>query len=547
MTSDWRLRATSVGAQGQTTPVNIAGEDFAIPVISEQQLFQQGVSSQPSPSVPFTPQQNLQAVGLNVTTPTPQATPSWRERAKPVSEQGSYAYSPQKELTPAQEFQNESPYLRTAGRGVRNVAAGAASLVDTALLLPKTAALGGALLTGNETLEKIGMTPTVRDMTLSGIDKLTGDKLKPTGAIDTVGDFLSEMTVPTSIAGKVSQGGKAPGVMDATRLLLNPTGAVEAKVKQALPAPEVLSKAPKVGFKEVRKEASRAYKEASTTGGVVKAEGADDFIQRMFKAAKPENERVERAFKDGPVSDLLESLQKEYTGKSMTLDDIEALDQKLGKEASRYFSKIDGAKPEYGQIKAVQGALRDAVEASIENPNLIDGSTEGFDAYKRGVMLYAKSKRLEEVDDVVKKALGQQQPARALRRGFNRIRNSKGYSRYSQEEQNIIDTIANEDLSDDAIKVLTSRFGALIGFGTGHPVLGSALAAGGAGARKLEKTGQLSKVNKLENKILEGTGLAQKLGPKDLSIFQKRGLNAIINSTARGTQGYDASNLRVEQ
>ena len=446
--------------------------------------------------------------------------------------------SDQAENAAAIQFQHDHPFLRTAGRGARNVAGAVTGAVDLATLPLKTAALGAGIATGSETLQDVGMSPGLRDLTLDAIDDATGDRLKPIGTMDKIGDFASEMVVPL---GGAQVATKADSVADIPKMLVNPAGAVETVTRKALPAPLQPEKIARLGFKDVKKAAAKSYKQAEELGGVVKSQGADNFIQKMTRSVDSENERVSRVFKRGPIKDLLDDIQSEYAGKPMTLDDIEALDQKLTKEASRYFSKVDGAKPEYGDIKGIQAALREAVEESVENANLIEGSDEGFQAYKQAVMLYARGKRLEEVDDVVQKAMGQEQPARALRRGFDRLRQRKGFSRYTKEEQEIINTIADETLSSEGMRFLTSRLTGIVGIGSGEPLIGSALAAGSIGARQIEKAGQLSKVNKLETQILKGTGLQRALTPKDLSIFQKRGLNAILNISGKSVATEDIS------
>lgn len=452
---------------------------------------------------------------------------SWRDRASPVNE---FVAQKPVENQEAIDYQAEHPVLRTLGRAGRNVAGAATGAVDLATLPLKTAALGAGLATGSETLKDIGMTPPLRDLTLDAIDEATGDRLKPIGTMDKIGDFASEMVVPV---GGASTATKLDKTQDIGKMLINPTGVVESQVKKAMPAP-TLPPASKIGFKEVKKASAAAYKKADELGGTINEQGANTFISKVRKAVVPENERTGRVFKNETVRKLVDDIAEEYSDKPMTLSDIEALDQTLGREANRFFSKIDGAKPEFGDIKDIQHALREAVEESINNPEFIKGSTEGFDAYKNAVMLYARGKRLEEIEGIVNRSLGQQQPARALRRGFDRLRQSKGFSRYSQEEQAIIDTLANETLSSEGVKAFTSRLPAIIGFGSGNPVIGGALYAGGAGARKLEKAGQLSKVNKLQTQVLKETGLQQRLTPKDISIFTKAGLNALVTETGKG-------------
>lgn len=435
---------------------------------------------------------------------------------------------------------------RTVGMAGRTVASGYASLADVALLAPKTLAAGAegiaeaSGLKGTRLergLEKIRTLPTMRESTQGVIDQVTGGILKPKTTSEKIITGAGELAFPFGVYGKATQTAeKMPGILSAAKDVLNPMEAAASIAMKKYPAPLNMQSIKKLGFEDVKKEAQKAYKYAEETGGILRPQAANKFIEKMWKATDPENPRIKRVFKKGPVSDLLNDITKEYTGKPMTLSDVEALDQRLTKEASRYFSKIEGAKPEYGDIKAIQSALRDAVEESVNKKDVFAKTTEGFDALKRATQLYARGKRLEDVDDIVQKALDQEQPARALRRGFARLKNSKSFNKFSKQEQNLIKKIAEEKVSDDALKFFSSRLLGLMGVASGQPIAGSAIYAGGMGVRALEKAGALAKVNKLEDEILRGTGFAGSKIPKVLTPTQKGILGTSANVMARGQQ-----------
>lgn len=134
-----------------------------------------------------------------------------------------------------------NPVLRGGGRIARNVAAGTASLADVGLLFPKTAAMGADLVLqkmGREgtplqqTMARVGNTPTLRQQTLSGIDALTANKLKPKNNIEGGADFVMEMLTPAGIFGKAQRAtNKAPTVFDAVKTTLSPQSGLEAQVK----------------------------------------------------------------------------------------------------------------------------------------------------------------------------------------------------------------------------------------------------------------------------------------------------------------------------
>lgn len=131
--------------------------------------------------------------------------------------------------------------IRTLGRAGRNIVGGATSLVDVGLLFPKTIASGAEVAMESAGMEgssaeqfaqKIRTLPTLRDQALQGVDYLTGDALKPRNTMESVTDFVSEMTVPSGVFGKVTQLQKiqkAPKSIDALKMALNPEMAAQQK------------------------------------------------------------------------------------------------------------------------------------------------------------------------------------------------------------------------------------------------------------------------------------------------------------------------------
>lgn len=158
------------------------------------------------------------------------------------------------QLTPAEEFANESPIARTIGRTARTGLAGISSLADIGLLVPKTGALlagMGAEALGAENLgqglQAWGATPSMRDTTLSIIDQATGGVLQPTGAIDRAGDFAGELiasAVPFSRGQQVTSA-LAPSVID------NPTSIGGSLAALANPGEVIANQLPSAASRSI--------------------------------------------------------------------------------------------------------------------------------------------------------------------------------------------------------------------------------------------------------------------------------------------------------
>lgn len=169
---------------------------------------------------------------------------------------------PSPQLTPAQEYANESPIARTVGRAGRNLAIGLSSLPDLGLLVPKTAALAGSVAADKmgfanaaQTLGKIGTTPTVASMTESAIDKATGNRLQPINgmekAFDTGAQIISSSMPFTKGPEAVNMltAAKPPSSGNAMLSVLDPETAINqvpAMKRTMLPVPKATDAGKKV-------------------------------------------------------------------------------------------------------------------------------------------------------------------------------------------------------------------------------------------------------------------------------------------------------------
>lgn len=219
----------------------------------------------------------------------------------------------QPQLTPAQDFNNEHPILRTLGRTGRAGLAGLSSLADLGLLVPKTAALAGGMALENmgasevgNALQRFGATPTMADTTRQIIDKATGGVLQPTGTIDKIGDFAGEMissAVPFAKgADTMGMLPKAPGPGEALKALMDPQTALnqlpKVQAQNAVMPKTALLPLPKVTDegKEVAKLAkqydiplgmddltdSKAYRTMISEGQTIPFSGAQKRIDNQL-------------------------------------------------------------------------------------------------------------------------------------------------------------------------------------------------------------------------------------------------------------------------
>ncbi len=457
---------------------------------------------------------------------------NWRNRSIPVTAEQTPAEVAN--LTPAQTLQNENPLLRTAGRLGRNVAAGVASIADIALLVPKTAALGAAALTGNETLKKIGMTPSMHDSTQGVIDQATGNTLKPTGFGEKAVDFGAELLTGTGVSQIPAKAGAAPGIMDAVRGVMNPGEVIANSMPKV---PQGFKSSPKLTSDQLRAQASGKYQQAEKIGGALKPEFTNNFLDEIEKA-KPQTVAGKLISGDSPFTKLVEKLTgtiDEKTGeviggirnRPMTLDEAQEIDEYLS-EAIDGFTELGKLTKQGKKLYDIQTTLRDMIEGADES--LIDGGKEGFEAITSARSLWAKSRRLADVERIIQKAEQMEVPATGIKTGFRTLYNNPNRMRgFTAQEKEAIRKIAEGGPVGDLLKTFGSRLVTIGGAVKGGPV-GAAMGYGAATAsRGAANKMALSKAEKVADVIRGGSS---KVTPQ-LSANQKALAAALANTTAR--------------
>lgn len=389
----------------------------------------------------------------------------WRSRAKPVTEppiQETGQNQQKMELSPAERFQNEHPLLRTTGRLGRTLAGGLASTADLALLAPKTAALGAGLVAESmgspelgKPLQNFGMIPSLRDSTVAMIDQATGDRLKPTGTIDKIGDSIGEVissVAPFTKADDAVNALKSPTVKDAISWVLNPQGLFKNK---NVPAPK--------GTDAIRQAKNRKYAQARQTGASFK----DDIKTELAKAI--EDQRYTDPLAKGmlgedAIDDLARKLQDSSQHK-MNLDSFEAIDKGLGSKGNMAFRAGDNDLTR--RIDNVQTALRELAT----DPNFIEGSDDGIRTYRDATKLAAINFKADDIDQALERAktyVGGE--GAGLRSEFARLSKSKNFLKYSPEEQKIILKVARTGKLDGLMGAMASRLFTIGGGIKGGPV-----------------------------------------------------------------------------
>jgi len=260
---------------------------------------------------------------------------------------------------------------------------------------------------------------------------------------------------------------------------------------------------------EMRKQASKIFKLSEESGVIVPAKEVDNFITNIksnINTGRAGN--VGRKYM-GLVDDVIEDIQNEFQKTDMSVQDINQLDSRLG-------DLIDSTMDDFGKVGA-RGRLLIQVQKSLRD---MFENLPGTELSKQAREAWAKSYRIRDIERVIEKSLGTDQPANTIKRGLNSLlRNKAKLNGYNKEEIKAIKEAARTGFPAEMLRTVGSRL-----VGIGGTVMGGApgaVASVGAGmlARDIGK-------NAAEDQALRA-----------MQIIANRGTGKIVGSTIPGSLG----------
>jgi hypothetical protein len=272
-----------------------------------------------------------------------------------------------------------------------------------------------------------------------------------------------------------------------------------------LAANQALGKKVMPNAEAIREVATAKYAESAALGGVIKPTVTNNYIKSVESNLLPKMVAGKPLPVDGnlkEVADVIKGIQ----GSPLDLESAKNLDQYLGTMIDKEFS--EGRLSDAGRkIMNTQTALRQTIEGVDES--MVEGGKEGFAAYKEATKLWATSARLGDIERIIMRAEGRDNPATILKNGFQALKNNPNRMKgFSEAERKAINKAAETGIVGETLRGLGSRFIPIITAGSGGG-LGAmaATTAGTMASRGLATRAQLNRATGVADAVAARSGL----------------------------------------
>jgi len=251
---------------------------------------------------------------------------------------------------------------------------------------------------------------------------------------------------------------------------------------------------------EIRALSTQSYNRAEQLGGNLKP----DFTNKVVDTAQSilPKDPYAKIGRGKTVSDEFAEELKQFRDQPMTLANAEALDKNLTEKiAGTYDVNKRGHSAAGKELIKLQDEFREMIEKADES--MVIGTKEGFDSYKQGVKLWAASRRMDDIEDIFKRAEMTDNPATSIKTGFRTLAmNPKRMRGYTPEEAKLIENAAKSGVTTDLLRTFGSRLLPIVVGGAGGGLGATAAAsAGSIASRGIASSMQAKRGEKVAREI----------------------------------------------
>lgn len=249
---------------------------------------------------------------------------------------------------------------------------------------------------------------------------------------------------------------------------------------------------------EMGQLAKESYDEASYLGARFNANQVADKIDQKLNEIKP------KALPNGKFTSEDKELMRHIdeltglTGKELSLDDIQRLDQNLTQKINKFVDPKTGDLDANGRkLYLLQKDLRKIVD---------EADVSGNNALINGRNFYKAQMMMNDLDAAAERASFNNNPGAALQREYKRLYLDKDRTKYwPSDVKAALKRAAEPNGLDEVIDFFGSRLPALIGYGSGNLVGGATAHLAGMASRGAKESMIATRGAKIQQAIVKDT------------------------------------------
>jgi hypothetical protein len=198
------------------------------------------------------------------------------------------------------------------------------------------------------------------------------------------------------------------------------------------------------GSEEVRAKGGELFKQAETMGGNVPPQVADQFRSKVLSHLNLDSEA--KLYSSNPVAERLTKNLQDFAGQPLSFNTAKQIDEALGDLAYGTMDNFGKLSSEGKKFLDLQASLRDAMDSVPDN-----------EIVREARKYWSTSLRMREIERIIEKAQGKEQPVTAIKNGFSALLNrGDKLKSYSVKEVKAIRKAAKTGIVTDVIKLAGS-------------------------------------------------------------------------------------------
>lgn len=230
--------------------------------------------------------------------------------------------------------------------------------------------------------------------------------------------------------------------------------------------------------------ANQAYRKTEELGGAFDTTVTNKMLDDMAEAV-PKDE-FDDALGGAKVAEFVQGISDTLRDQPITLERADKINKRINRLMDKApFFENNRITEDGKDLLKIKEILENAIDEAPDTAIIGAETRESIDALKEGRKLWGQSRRLGEVERLIRKAMTKEQPAKSLMTAFtNLLEDPKKIKGFTEEEKQAIQVAAQSGVLNDVVRLFGSRLVPIITGSTGADLGAVVGATAGSGVSR---------------------------------------------------------------